>query len=89
MVALNIKDKAVADKARRLARLKGKNITAAVSEALDEGLHSEIRKTAVDRETRERLVDAIVKRFRKSPRRGALSPWKVLDEMYNERGLPR
>ena len=35
MSALNIKDKAVAEKARRLAKLKGTTITEAVAEALE------------------------------------------------------
>jgi hypothetical protein len=39
--------------------------------------------------TREREVDAIVSRFRNGNRRNAPSLWKIMDEMYDDRGLPR
>jgi hypothetical protein len=40
MSTLYIKNEAVAEKARRLAKLTGQSITAAVSQALDESLES-------------------------------------------------
>lgn len=89
MSALNIKDAEVAAKARRLARLTGKSITEAVSEALDEKLRSATLRTAAGLEAREREVDRIVSRFRRGLKRGAPSPWKVMDELYDEHGLPR
>jgi hypothetical protein len=89
MAALNIKDAEVAAKARKLARLTGKSITAAVSEALDAGLRTASHRTAAEREIREREVDAIVKRFRRGLPRGAPSPWKIMAEMYDDNGLPR
>ena len=89
MGALNIKDGKVAEKARRLARLKGKNITAAVSEALDESLGRELKRKAADRDAREKQVDEIVARFRARLGRGAPSPWKVMRDMYDESGRPR
>jgi antitoxin VapB len=89
MGALNIKDEEVAEKARRLAQLTGKSITGAVSEALDAGLRAASRRTAAERERREREVDEIVKRFRRGLKRDAPSPWKVMAEMYDDSGLPR
>lgn len=88
MGALNIKDKAVAEKARRLARLKGTSITSAVAEALDQSLKAAERKSALDREMREREIDEILKRFR------AIVPpdspaWDMLENMYDENGLPK
>ncbi|HWE05562.1 MAG TPA: type II toxin-antitoxin system VapB family antitoxin [Rhizomicrobium sp.] len=89
MGALNIKDMRVAQKARRLARLKGTSITAAVSDALDESLRHADTKSTVARQAREREVDAIVKRFKAGLKKGAPSPAKIMREMYDERGLPR
>lgn len=88
MGALNIKDTQVAAKARKLAKLTGKSITAAVSEALDAGLRVAKHKAAIDHEAREREVDDILKRFR------AIVPpdspvWDKLDDMYDENGLPK
>lgn len=89
MGALNIKDSEVAAKARRLARLKGTTITEAVAEALDESLEAAMAEVAVVREARERRVDAIVERFKSHLRPGAPSPWKVLEALHDDRGLPR
>jgi hypothetical protein len=89
MGALNIKDAEIAEKARRLARLTGKSITAAVSEALDAGLHAASRRMTAERERREREVDEIVKRFRRGLKRDAPSPWTVMADMYDDSGLPR
>lgn len=89
MGALNIKDAAVAAKARRLARLKGKSITAAVSDALDESLRTASRQKTGAREARERAVDAIVARFKAGLERGARSPWSVSESLYDEEGVPR
>ncbi len=89
MSALNIKDAKVAAKARRLARLKGTTITAAVSEALEESLKNTTRKAAIGQEAREREVDDIVKRFKAGLKRGTPSPWQVMEGMYNDSGSPR
>jgi len=89
MGALNIKDAAVAGKARRLAKLKGTSITAAVSEALDESLARLGRKSGAASEIRERAVDEILRRFRAGLKRGAPSPRQILQDMYDEHGLPR
>jgi hypothetical protein len=89
MGALNIKDAKVAAKARRLARLKGTSITAAVSEALEASLQNAARKSMAGQESREREVDEIVKRFKASLKRGTPSPWQVLDDLYDDSGSPR
>jgi hypothetical protein len=89
MSALNIKDREVAEKARRLARLKKTSITEAVSQALDESLRAAAPKAAAAEDVRKRRVDAIVKRFRAQLKRGAPSPHKVLEGLYDSRGLPK
>lgn len=88
MSALNIKDQAVAAKARRLAKLKGSTITEAVSAALDASLKTAEHHAKLDHEAREREVDEILKRFR------AIVPpdspaWDMLEDMYDENGLPK
>jgi antitoxin VapB len=89
MGALNIKDADVAAKARRLAKLTGKSITEAVSEALDKCLRTAEHHAKVDREARERAVDEIVRRFRGSIPPDAPSLEEIMEDMYDENGLPR
>lgn len=89
MSALNIKDAAVAELARRLARARGVSITAAVGEALAASLKAAEAKTGAADKARERRVDGIVRRFRAQLPKKALSPWKVLDDLYDDKGLPR
>ena len=88
MGALNIKDNEVAEKARRLAKLKGTTITEAVAAALEESLAVAERQSARTREERERRVDEILARFR-----AVIPPnsevWDRLDDMYDENGLPK
>ena len=88
MGALNIKDADVAAKARKLAKLTGKSITDAVSEALDRSLKTAEHRAKIDREASEHEVDEILKRFR------AIVPpdspaWDMLEDMYDENGLPK
>jgi antitoxin VapB len=89
MGALNIKDADVAAKARRLAKLTGKSITEAVSDALDTCLRTAEHYATVDREARERAVDEIVRRFRESIPPDAPSIEEIMEDMYDENGLPR
>ena len=89
MGALNIKDADVAAKARKLAKLTGKSITDAVSDALDKSLSAAEHHAKIDLEAREREMDEIVKRFQASIPPDA-PHWKdVLDDMYDKNGLPK
>jgi antitoxin VapB len=87
--ALNIKNPTVAEKARKLARLKGTSITNAVSEALDASLNKAAEVSAAEGDAREREVDEILKRFRASIPPDAPTYQEIMDEMYDEDGLPR
>jgi len=89
MGALNIKDLKVAEKARRLAKLRGQSITAAVSDAIDELLGREERKRAIGDEERERRVDQIVREFNEKIKKDAPTLDEIMDEMYDEHGLPK
>lgn len=89
MGALNIKDKAVAEKARRLAKLKGTTITEAVAEALDASLKTAEHHAKLDRAARERRVDEILKRIRAGIPPDAPSYEEIMEDMYDENGLPK
>ena len=89
MGALNIKDAEVAAKARKVAKLTGKSITQAVSEALDRCLKTAEHHAKIDREARERKVDEIVKRFQASIPKDAPSVKEIMEAMYDEHGLPK
>jgi len=89
MGALNIKDAAVAAKARKLARLKGTSITHAVDQAIEDSLKAIAPKAAAKSELRERRVDDIVKRFRARLNPGADTPQTIIAGLYDKHGAPR
>jgi len=89
MGALNIKDAEVAAKARKLAKLTGKSITDAVSEALEKSLKTAEHHAKLDRKERIRRTEEIVKRFQASIPPGAPSVQEIMDDMYDEDGLPK
>ena len=89
MSALNIKDKAVADMARRLAGLKGTTITEAVSAALDASLKIAEHHARIDPASGRRRVDEAIARIRGSIPADAPSWEQVMDDMYDEDGLPK
>jgi hypothetical protein len=89
MSALNIKDDEVAETAKALAKLKSTSITEAVKQALNEVFQREKRKAEIDREERERRVDEILERIRKSFPPDAPSWEEVMEDMYDEDGLPK
>jgi antitoxin VapB len=89
MGALNIKDAEVAKKARKLAKLKGTTITAAVEQALDASLAAATRLTEAARAEREKRVDEIVKQFQASIPADAPSYEEIMEDMYDENGIPK
>ncbi len=89
MGALNIKDPAVAEKARRLAEATGKSITAAVSDALDQSLAVIGRRAILTEEERERRVADIQRRFKEKQGPNAPTYEQIMEDMYDEHGLPR
>lgn len=89
MSALNIKDPAVADMARSLAKLKDKSITEVVAEALGDSLKRETARSEALCAARRREVDEILARIRANMDPNAPSPWKIVEDMYDEHGLPR
>ncbi|MFN0022313.1 MAG: type II toxin-antitoxin system VapB family antitoxin [Parvularculaceae bacterium] len=89
MSALNIKDRAVADMARKLAKLKGKSITEAVADALAASLDSETARSEAAVAARDREVQEILASYRAKRDPNTPTYEQIMDEMYDERGLPR
>jgi hypothetical protein len=89
MGALNIKDKDVAEKARRLARLKGTTITEAVSAALEESLLVAEHRVAAGPAERMRRIEEAIDRINAAIPPDAPSWEDVMADMYDENGLPK
>ena len=89
MGALNIKDKEVAEKARRLARLKDTTITEAVSAALEESLRTAERGWRDNAAERRRRLEEIIDRINATIPPDAPSWEEVMADMYDENGLPK
>ena len=89
MGVLNIKDPAVTAKARKLAKLTGKSIVEAVSDALDNSLSMVEQHAETDRVARGRRTDEIVDRFQASIPPDAPHLEEITDDMYNHDGLPK
>lgn len=87
-MGLNIKNEHVHELAREAARLTGKSQTAVIGDALEELI---ARVGANDeRATRRRRLEAVFADIDRNPPtdedRAAMQ--KVMDEMYDENGLP-
>jgi len=87
--ALNIKDKEVAEKARRLAKLKGTTITEAVAAALEESLIVAEHRAGADPAERMRRIEEAIDRINAAIPPDAPSWEEVMADMYDENGLPK
>lgn len=87
-MSLNIKNETTHELVRRLAALTGQSQTSAVEDAvrrrlaeLEEGREAEI-------ERRRAAIAAVIARARLVPRTGR-STEDIMDELYDETGMPR
>ncbi len=87
-MSLNIKNETTHELVRRLAALTGQSQTGAVEDAvrrrlaeLEEGREAEI-------ERRRAAIAAVIARARLVPRTGR-STEDIMDELYDETGMPR
>jgi antitoxin VapB len=84
---LNIKDAQTIELARDLAKQLGKTVTATIREALEE----KAQICSGKRETRIEAMLAVAKEFRE----GMPAEWhgktskEIMDEIYDEHGLPK
>lgn len=79
----------MAEKARRLAKLKGTTITEAVSAALEESLRVAEHRAAASPAERMRRIGEAVDRINASISPDAPSWEDVIKDMYDENGLPK
>ncbi len=87
-MSLNIKNETTHELVRRLAALTGQSQTSAVEDAVRRRL-AEL-EGAEERGRRERRarIDAAIERFQRLPDVGP-SYEEIMEEMYDEAGLPR
>lgn len=87
-MSLNIKNETTHELVRQLAALTGQSQTSAVEDAVRRRL-AELQQTKEAEVERKRAaIEAVVARFRALPVTGP-SYEEIMDEMYDENGLPR
>ena len=86
---LNIKKKETHQAARRLAELTGESLTEAVDKAVRERLDR--LSTARDQEKEEawRRIQQLQKELAEAPKFDSRSLAEIMDDMYDEDGLPK
>lgn len=89
VMALHINDAETDRLARVLARETGESLTEAVSRAVKERLHRVKTKQGADDERFLADIEKIVSGVRPKWRRGRKTGREMIDEMYDEHGLPR
>ena len=87
---LNIKDEAVHAKARRLAELTGRSITAAVSDAIDHRLAEVEDAREAEAAQRLRAMKEVAREFRERlPAGHGATSTDHAELLYDEDGLPK
>ncbi|MDA0369212.1 MAG: type II toxin-antitoxin system VapB family antitoxin [Proteobacteria bacterium] len=88
-MSLNIKDEETDRLARELAARSGKSITRAVKDALRAALTSGQPDRSKNRDDMLAAITRLQDRIAAMPRRTDKSVQEIMDEMYDEQGLPR
>ena len=86
---LNIKKKETHEAARRLAELTGESLTEAVDRAVHERLDRIKARKAVDKEEVWRKVRQMQEDLANAPTYDDRTVQEIMDDMYDEYGLPR
>lgn len=87
-MSLNIKNEAVHELVRRLAELTGQSQTSAVEDAVRRRLEEVLGEREAEVARRRAAIDAVVERSQR--RRMTWADYEeVIDDMYDEQGLPR
>jgi len=86
---LNIKKKETHDAARQLAELTGESLTEAVDRAVHERLDRIKARKALDKEEVWRKVRQIQEDLANAPTHDDRTVQEIMDDMYDEYGLPR
>jgi antitoxin VapB len=86
---LNIKKKETHEAARRLAELTGETLTEAVDKAIHERLERINARTALNKEELWQRIKQMQDDLAKAPTYDRRTAQEILDDMYDEDGLPR
>lgn len=87
-VSLNIKNETTHELVRRLAELTGQSQTGAVEDAVRRRLAELEHDREAEVARKLAAIEAVVARVRLLPRTGK-STEEIMDELYDEAGLPR
>lgn len=87
-MGLNIKNERVHDLVRQLAELTGQSQTSAIEDAVRRRLDEMRGDAEKERVERARRLDEIIEEFQHLPVVGP-SYEEIMEDMYDERGLPR
>lgn len=87
-MSLNIKNETTHELVRRLAALTGQSQTSAVEDAVRRRL-AELEQQSSDAELeRRRRIRAVIRRAQQIPATGRTTE-EIMDELYDETGMPR
>lgn len=87
-MSLNIKNETTHELVRRLAALTGQSQTSAVEDAVRRRLAELEHSREAEIERKRAAIAAVVARARLIPRTGRTTE-EIMDELYDEAGLPR
>ena len=87
-MGLNIKNEDVVAGIRRLADIRGVSLTDAVDQAVKAALGDEAEARRKDIEERLRAIEELQARVALLPRRDPRPISVIMDEMYDDNGLP-
>lgn len=87
-MGLNIKNPDTEAAIRELATTRGVGLTEAVDQAVREALGRDVQAKAFDIEERRRRIDGITRRFASRPRLDPRTSTEIMDNLYDENGLP-
>ena len=87
-MSLNIKNETTHELVRRLAALTGQSQTSAVEDAVRRRLAELEQQRSDDELARRRRIRAIIRRAQQIPSTGRTTE-EIMDELYDETGMPR
>ena len=86
---LNIKKKETHEAARRLAELTGESLTEAVDKAVRERLYRLSAARDQEAEAAWHRIEQLQKKAAEAPKSDSRSLAEIMDDMYDEHGLPK
>jgi antitoxin VapB len=87
-MSLNIKNETTHELVRQLAALTGQSQTSAVEDAVRRRLAELEQQRSDDELERRRRIRAVIRRAQQIPRTGRTTE-EIMDELYDETGMPR